>query len=77
MIPEFVLLAVAGGVLRLGLGLLVLQRSAFVFCVPQLLAAAVVVLAGLPDLLKPFPFPVPLGFALGFLLPDLLLARRS
>ena len=77
MIPEFVLLAVAGGVLRLGLGLLVLQRSAFVFCVPQLLAAAVVVLAGLPDLLKPFPFPVPLGFTLGFLLPDLLLARRS
>jgi hypothetical protein len=42
-----------------------------------LLAGALVVLAGLPDMLQPVPFPVPLGFAVGFLLPDLVLARRS
>ena len=77
MLTSFVLLAVAGGVLRAGLSFVLFQRYATLLLVPQLLAAAVVVLAGLPDLLKPFPFPVPLGFALGFLLPDLLLARRS
>ena len=77
MLTSFVPLAVAGGVLRLGVVLLLRWRSAFVFCVPQLLAGALVVLAGLPDMLQPVPFPVPLGFAVGFLLPDLVLARRS
>jgi hypothetical protein len=42
---------------------------------PQVLAGALVVLAGLPEFIKPFPFPVPLGLTLGLLLPDLLLRR--
>ena len=29
----------------------------------------------LPEFIKPFPFPVPLGLTLGLLLPDLLLRR--
>ena len=43
--------------------------------IPQALAGALVVLAGLPEFIKPFPFPVPLGLTLGLLLPDLLLRR--
>ena len=43
--------------------------------VPQALAGALVVLAGLPEFIKPIPFPVPLGLTIGLLLPDLLLRR--
>ena len=42
---------------------------------PQALAGALVVLAGLPEFIKPIPFPVPLGLTIGLLLPDLLLRR--
>lgn len=75
MLPSFTLLACAGGALRLGLGLVLYQKTRVVLSVPQLLAGALVVLAGLPDVLKPVPFPVPPGLVLGFLLPDLLFAR--
>jgi hypothetical protein len=43
--------------------------------IPQALAGALVVLAGLPEFIKPFPFPMPLSLTLGLLLPDLLLRR--
>ena len=43
--------------------------------IPQALAGALVMLAGLPDILKPFSFPLPLGFTLGMLFPDLLFRR--
>ena len=76
MLTKFMLLALAGGAVRIGLSLLVFQRSGYILTIPQMLAGALVVLAGLPDLLKPLPFPIPLGLALGFLLPDLFLARR-
>jgi hypothetical protein len=33
------------------------------------------VLAGLPEFIKPLPFPIPLSLTLGLLLPDLLLRR--
>jgi hypothetical protein len=36
-----------------------------------------VVLAGLPSILQPFPFPIPLGLTLGLLLPDLIMTRRG
>ena len=32
-------------------------------------------LAGLPEFLRPFPFPVPVGVTIGLLLPDLLVRR--
>ena len=43
--------------------------------IPLALAGAHVMLAGLPDILKPFSFPLPLGFTLGLLFPDLLFRR--
>ena len=77
MFTSLTLLALAGGASRLVLGLVLYQRSKFVLTVPQALAAALVILAGLPDFLKPVPFPLPVSLVAGFLLPDLLFARRS
>ena len=68
-------LALAGGVLRLVLQWQLKKRWDISLAVPQILAGALVVLAGLPSMLQPFPFPVPLSLTLGLLLPDLLLRR--
>lgn len=76
MLTSCTLLAIAGGVCRIGLSLVILQRYGHMLSVPQVLAGTLVVLAGLPDLLQPVPFPLPLSLTLGFLLPDLILARR-
>ena len=51
------------------------QRWGVSIGVPQALAGALVVLAGLPEFIKPIPFPVPLGLTIGLLLPDLLFRR--
>jgi len=42
---------------------------------PPILALALVILTGLPDILSPVSINLPLGFVLGLLLPDLLLRR--
>ena len=75
MLTLFLLLAAAGGVLRLALQWGVQRRWGITIGVPQALAGAVVVLAGLPEFIKPIPFPVPLGLTIGLLLPDLLFRR--
>ena len=75
MLTLFLLLAAAGGVCRLALQWGVQRRWGITIGVPQALAGAVVVLAGLPEFLRPFPFPVPLGVTIGLLLPDLLVRR--
>ena len=75
MLTLFLLLAVAGGILRLVLEWQLRKRYGITIGVPQALAGALVVLAGLPDFLKPIPFPVPLGVTIGLLLPDLLVRR--
>ena len=75
MLTLFTSLALAGGALRLVLQWQLRKRWDISLAVPQVLAGALVVLAGLPEFLKPFPFPVPLGLTLGLLLPDLLLRR--
>ena len=75
MLTLFVLLAVAGGVFRLVLEWQLKRRYGITIGIPQALAGALVVLAGLPDFLKPIPFPVPLGITIGLLLPDLLVRR--
>ena len=75
MLTLFMLLAAAGGILRFALARLLKQRWGVSIGVPQALAGALVVLAGLPDLLKPIPWPLPLSMTLGLVLPDLLLRR--
>ena len=72
MLTLFMLLAAAGGILRLSLARLLKQRLGVSIGVPQALAGALVVLAGLPEFIKPIPFPAPLGLTIGLLLPDLL-----
>ena len=75
MLTLFTALALAGGALRLVLQWQLKTRWNISMAVPQVFAGALVVLAGLPEFIKPFPFPVPLGLTLGLLLPDLLLRR--
>lgn len=75
MLTLFMLLAAAGGILRLALAWLLKQRWGVSIGVPQALAGALVVLAGLPEFIKPVPFPAPLGMTIGLLLTDLLLRR--
>jgi hypothetical protein len=75
MFTTFTALALAGGGLRLVLEWQLKRRWDISLAVPQALAGALVVLAGLPEFLKPLPFPVPLSLILGLLLPDLLLRR--
>ena len=75
MFTTFTAFALAGGVLRLVLQWQLRKRWDISLAVPQVLAGALVVLAGLPEFIKPFPFPIPLILTLGLLLPDLLLRR--
>ena len=75
MFTTFTALAFAGGGLRLVLQWQLKRRWGLSLAVPQILAGAIVVLAGLPSFLQPLPFPIPLSLTLGLLLPDLLLRR--
>jgi hypothetical protein len=75
MFTTFTALVLAGGGLRFVLQWQLKRRWDISLAVPQALAGALVVLAGLPEFLKPLPFPVPLSLILGLLLPDLLLRR--
>ena len=75
MLTTFTALALAGGGLRLVLQWQLKRRWGISLAVPQILAGALVVLAGLPSILQPLPFPIPLSLTLGLLLPDLLLRR--
>ena len=75
MFTDFTLLVIASGLTRLGLSALVFRRFNLRLSVPQALAGALVVLAGLPTIMTPLPWPLPLSVTLGLLLPDLLLRR--
>ena len=75
MFTTFTSLVLAGGGLRFVLQWQLKRRWDISLAVPQALAGALVVLAGLPEFLKPFHFSVPLSLTLGLLLPDLLLRR--
>lgn len=75
MLTPFVLLAVASGLSRLALTAWLKRRYGLRLAVPHLLAGALVVLAGLPEMLRPLPWPLPLSVTLGVLLPDLVLRR--
>ena len=75
MLTTFTLLVVTGGILRLALDWGLHRRYQLDLSVPQALAGVLVMLAGLPDILKPFRLPLPLSFTLGLLFPDLLFRR--
>ena len=76
MFTPFVLLLAAGAGFRLTLSWFLRTRYNLTLTVPQLLAGAVVLFAGLPGWLQPIPIPLPVGFLLGAFLPDLVLSRR-
>ena len=73
MLTTFTLLIVTGGIFRLALGWGLHRRYQLDL---KAFAGALMMLTGLPELLKPFSFLLPLGFTLGALLPDLLFRRR-
>ena len=75
MIPTFVLLAAAGGGLRLALNYAVRRKLGVAIGLPPVLALAVIVFAALPDIITPIDINLPLGLVVGLLLPDLLLRR--
>ena len=75
MTSTFTILTVAALVLRLALNWLLDHRFGFNVTVPQSLACAIIILAGLPDLIKPFAYPLPLSITLGLLLPDLSVVK--
>ena len=75
MISNFVLLSVVGGVCRLGLNWVLQRKLGVSLGLPPILALALVVLTGLPDMITPINIDLPLGLVVGLLLPDLLLRR--
>ena len=77
MFTTFTLLLAVGCGFRLALHWGLRRRFDLSLSVPQVLVGVLVVLAGLPDLITPSPFPLPLSFTLGFLLPDFLFRRGS
>ena len=64
MFTTFTALALAGGALRLVLQWQLKKRWGISLGIPQVLAGALVVLAGLPSILQPFPYPIPLSLTL-------------
>lgn len=77
MFTTFTLLVVVGGAFRFALNRGLKHRWGANLTIPQGLAGALVVLAGLPDLLMPFPYPLPLSIALGVVLSDLILRGKQ
>ncbi|MDV7272127.1 hypothetical protein RYZ20_14620 [Thioclava sp. A2] len=75
MMTLFLLLALAGGVLRFVLTVVLRRHFGLVLAVPQVLALALLGLALLPEPLSPLPVSLPLGLMLGLFLPDLLFGR--
>lgn len=75
MISLFVLLAVAGGGIRLGLNWAVRRKFGLHLSLPPIVAMLLVLLVALPEIVSPLSIKPPLGLVLGLILPDLLLRR--
>jgi hypothetical protein len=75
MLSTFWLLTLAGGGLRLVLGLLLRRYTRYRLSISQPVAGVLIILAGLPGFVSPISFPVPLSLTLGFLGVDLVLQR--
>ena len=77
MFTTFTLLVAVGVGLRVALSWGLRRRFALSLSVPQALACAILILACLPDWIKPLPYPFPLSVTLGLLFPDLLTRRGA
>jgi len=75
MMTTFMLLAVAGGALRVALNWVLRRYFGLSLSFPQGLAGVLLLLAVLPDIITPIDINLPLGLVVGLLLPDLLLRR--
>jgi len=75
MMTTFMLLALAGGALRVALNWVLRRYFGLSLSFPQGLAGVLLLLAVLPDIITPIDINLPLGLVLGLLLPDLLLRR--
>lgn len=77
MLTSFTLLTIAGISSRIALSWLLRTKFSLHLSIPQSLAGACLALACLPSWLQPFAFPLPFGFMVGALLPDVLFDRRA
>lgn len=75
MLTTFTLLLAAGAGCRLALSMELRRRYDLTIEIPQGLSVILVVLACLPSWASPVTIPVPLGFVLGAVLPDLFVRR--
>ena len=75
MISTFVLLTIVRGVCRLGLNWVLRRKLGVSLGLPPILALALVILTGLPDIISQVSINLPLGLVVGLLLTDLLLRR--
>ena len=75
MMTTFMLLALAGGVLRVALNWVLRRYFGLSLSFPQGLAGVLLLLAVLPDIITPVDINLPLGLVVGLLMPDLLLRR--
>lgn len=75
MLTTFTLLTAAGVSFRLASAWGLRKRYNLRLTIPEVLAVVLLVLAGLPDWLRPIPFPLPYSFTLGAVLPDLLIRK--
>ena len=75
MMTIFMLLALAGGTLRVALNWVLRRYFGLSLSFPQGLAGVLLLLAVLPDIITPIDINLPLGLVVGLLLPDLLFRR--
>jgi hypothetical protein len=75
MLSTFTLLMAAGAGCRLALSLALRRRYNLTLEIPQALGVILIVVACLPSWASPVAIPLPLGFVLGVVLPDLLIRR--
>jgi hypothetical protein len=75
MMTTFMLLALAGGALRVALNWVLMRYFGLSLSFPQGLAGVLLLLAVLPDIITPIDINLPLGLVVGLLLPDLLFRR--
>ena len=75
MLTTFTLLLAAGAGCRLALSLTLRRRYNLSLQIPQTIVVGLLVVACLPSWASPLAIPLPLGFIVGVVLPDLFVRR--